>query len=246
MNGNGVISVDWVGLDGWASIMNGQGDTGESCTDGYYCSYACQAGMTKTQWPSDQPSDGSTIGGLYCKGGYLYRTNKDSDHLCEWGQDSAQVKSELDDVVSFCRTDYPGSENMVIPTEVKGGSSKPLCVIDSDNYFKWEGDKTSAQYYVNNAGVSAKKGCIWGSSSAGVGNYAPLVIGAGYTDGKAYISLMPNPNNKDSANFNVAIVASDGSEIVGDCSYSDGNFSGDSSDGCTVTVVSGTAILKLS
>ncbi|VEU22000.1 DEKNAAC102984 [Brettanomyces naardenensis] len=241
---DGVISVGWVGLNGWASISNANGETSDSCTDGYYCSYACQPGMTKTQWPSAQPADGSTVGGLYCKAGFLYRTNQNTNHLCEWGAKSASIQSQLKDVVSLCRTDYPGSENMVIPTEVEGGSSKPLCVIDEDTYFTWEGKKTSAQYYVNNAGVSAEDGCIWGDSSKAVGNYAPLVIGAGYTDGLAYISLIPNPNSVKAGNFNVEIVAADNSEINGDCSYSNGAFSGDGTDGCTVTVKSGSAILK--
>ena len=49
--------------------MNENGDTSSNCKDGYYCSYACQAGMSKTQWPSEQPSNGMSIGGLYCKNG---------------------------------------------------------------------------------------------------------------------------------------------------------------------------------
>ena len=65
--------------------MNENGDTSSNCKDGYYCSYACQAGMSKTQWPSEQPSNGMSIGGLYCKNGKLYRSNTDNDYLCEWG-----------------------------------------------------------------------------------------------------------------------------------------------------------------
>ncbi|KAF6013831.1 SUN protein uth1 [Brettanomyces bruxellensis] len=245
-SGNGVISLSWLGLGGWASIMDANGDTSSSCEDGEYCSYACQPGMAKTQWPSDQPSDGRSVGGLYCKGGYLYRTNTDADNLCAWGENSTTVKSSLDKDVAICQTDYPGSENMVVPTVLEAGSSSPLTTIDEDTYYQWQGKKTSAQFYVNNAGVSVDNGCIWGSASKGVGNYAPLVIGAGYTDGKAYISLIPNPNNKNSANFNVEITAADGSEVDGECSYSDGSFSGDSDDGCTVTVVSGSAVITFS
>ncbi|EDK45261.1 protein UTH1 [Lodderomyces elongisporus NRRL YB-4239] len=56
--GQGVIAVDWIsGLNGgWTTIMNEDGDTSSTCKDGYYCSYACQAGMSKTQWPSEHPS----------------------------------------------------------------------------------------------------------------------------------------------------------------------------------------------
>lgn len=214
--------------------------TGGSCEDGTYCSYACQPGMSKTQWPSDQPSSGVSVGGLYCKNGYLYRTNTDTTHLCEWGVDSAVVVSELSDSVAICRTDYPGTENMVIPTVVDAGSSNILTVVDEDTYYKWEGKKTSAQYYVNNAGVSYEDGCLWGTSGSGVGNWAPLNFGAGATGSISYLSLIPNPNNLDAANFNVKIV-SDGGDVEGDCVYENGSYNGDGSDGCTVAVTGGKA-----
>ncbi|GME81081.1 unnamed protein product [[Candida] boidinii] len=54
---DGVVSVSWIGLGGWASIMAMDGSTSSSCEDGFYCSYACKAGMSKTQWPSSQPGD---------------------------------------------------------------------------------------------------------------------------------------------------------------------------------------------
>lgn len=236
---DGIVSVDWLGLGGWASIMASDGSTSESCSDGFYCSYACKPGMSKTQWPSNQPSDGRSVGGLYCKSGYLYRSNTDTDSLCESDLSTGYVKSELSDVVALCRTDYPGSENMVVPTELQGGATEPLSVVDEDSYFLWQGKKTSAQYYVNNAGVSVEDGCIWGSASAGVGNYAPIVIGAGSTGGLTYLSLIPNPNNGNGANYNIKIEATEGSSINGDCYYENGSFS--SSDGCTVTVTSGSA-----
>lgn len=240
-SGQGVISLDWLGLDGWSSIQDSTGLSKETCEDGVYCSYACQAGMSKTQWSSDQPESGASLGGLECKDGYLYRTNKDTDYLCQWDVDSASaVNNNENGGIALCRTDYPGSENMVVPTWVESGSSKPISVVDEDTYYQWQGKKTSTQYYVNNAGVSVEDGCIWGSEGSGVGNWAPLVLGAGYTDGKTYLSLIPNPNNKETPNFNVKIVATDGSVVNGDCKYENGEFS-DSSDGCTVTVISGSA-----
>ncbi|KAG0681929.1 SUN protein nca3 [Pichia californica] len=235
----GIVSVDWIGLGGWASVMALDGSTSESCTDGFYCSYACEAGMSKTQWPSNQPSDGRSVGGLYCDNGYLYKSNSNYDDLCVSDESTGYVVSELSDTVALCRTDYPGSENMVVPTELKGGETQPLSVVDEDTYFTWEGKKTSAQYYVNNAGVSVEDGCIWGTSAAEVGNYAPIVIGAGSTGGLTYLSLIPNPNNGNGANYNIKIVATEGSTINGDCYYENGSFS--SSDGCTVTVTSGSA-----
>ena len=236
---DGIVAVDWVGLGGWASVMGLDGSTSDSCSEGFYCSYACEPGMSKTQWPSNQPSDGRTVGGLLCKGGFLYKSNSDSDSLCQADQSTGYVKSELSDSVALCRTDYPGSENMVVPTELQGGSTQPLSVVDEDSYFKWGGKKTSSQYYVNNAGVSVEDGCVWGSSSAGVGNYAPIVIGSGATGGLTYLSLIPNPNNGNGANYNIKIEATEGSSINGDCYYENGSFS--SPDGCTVTVTSGSA-----
>lgn len=240
-SGQGVVSLDWLGLSGWASIMDMNGNTATSCQDGYYCSYACQAGMSKTQWPSSQPSDGRSVGGLYCNNGFLYRANTDSNYLCEWDQNSAVAVNDKSDSIAMCRTDYPGSENMVVPTVVDPSSSKPISVVKEDSYYQWEGKKTSAQYYVNNAGVSVEDGCIWGTSGSGIGNWAPLVLGAGYTNGISYLSIMPNPNNDATPNFNVEIVATSGSTINGDCSLVDGVYSGSGSDGCTVSVTSGTA-----
>ncbi|CDK25171.1 unnamed protein product [Kuraishia capsulata CBS 1993] len=240
-SGNGVVPLEWLGFGGWASVMNENGDTSSSCEDGYYCSYACQAGMSKTQWPSEQPSNGISVGGLYCKDGYLYKSNSDSDYLCSWGKETAKAVSEVDDVIAICRTDYPGSENMCVPTQLDAGSSAPLSVVDEDSYYQWQGKKTSTQYYVNNKGVSVEDGCIWGDDSGTVGNWAPLVVGAGYTNGNTYLSLIPNPNNSDAPNYSVKIVATDGSSMNGDCTYIDGVFSGDTTDGCTVTVTSGSA-----
>lgn len=241
--GQGVISVDWIsGLNGgWTSIMNENGDTSSNCQDGYYCSYACQAGMSKTQWPSEQPSSGISVGGLYCKNGYLYKTNSDSDYLCSWGEQTATFVSEISKDVAICRTDYPGSENMNIPTLLEGGGEAPVSVVDSASYYTWKGGKTSTQYYVNNAGVSVEDGCIWGTDGSGVGNWAPVVLGAGMTNGKTYLSLIPNPNNKDAPNYNIKIVGASGANVVGDCKYEDGSYNGSGSDGCTVTVTSGSA-----
>ena len=241
-SGDGVVALDYLGFGGWSGLYHDDTSTGGSCEDGTYCSYACQSGMSKTQWPSNQPANGVSVGGLYCKNGFLYKTNQNSNYLCEWGVDMARVVSEIDDSVSICRTDYPGTENMVIPTIVGPGSENLLTTVDEDNYYNWKGLKTSAQYYVNNAGVSQTDGCVWGTPGSGVGNWAPLNFGAGYTNGIAYLSLIPNPNNRNAANFNVKIVAYDDSSVVlGDCVYEDGNYNGNGQDGCTVSVTSGKA-----
>ncbi|KAH3684701.1 hypothetical protein WICPIJ_004336 [Wickerhamomyces pijperi] len=240
-SGQGVIGLDWLDFGGWASIMNENGDTSTSCQDGYYCSYACQAGMSKTQWPSSQPASGISVGGLLCKDGYLYKSNSDKNTLCEWGQDSSDAVNQVSESISLCRTDYPGSENMVVPTVVEAGSSKPMSVVKEDGYYTWKGGKTSAQYYVNNAGVSYEDGCIWGTDGSGIGNWAPVVLGSGYTDGVTYLSIIPNPNNKTPPNYNVKIVATDGSTAQGNCYYENGVYNGAGTDGCTVAVSSGKA-----
>lgn len=220
--------------------MNMDAQISSECQDGFYCSYACQPGMSKTQWPSEQPASGSAIGGLVCKDGFLHRTNTDTDYLCQWDKNTAQAVNKLDKDVALCRTDYPGSENMVVPTLVTAnGGEQPMSVVDEDSFFKWSGKKTSSQYYVNNAGVSPQDGCIWGDSDSQVGNWAPLIFGAGYTNGQTYLSLLPNPNSNAKANFNVKIVGTDGSDVQGECVYENGSFS--KSDGCTVSVLSGSA-----
>lgn len=239
-SGNGVISLDWLGFGGWSGIENSDGSTGGTCKEGSYCSYACQPGMSKTQYPSSQPSNGVSVGGLLCKNGKLQRTNTDESALCAWGKGTANIVSEIDQSVAVCRTDYPGTENMVIPTVVEAGGTQPLTVVDEDTYYRWQGGKTSAQYYVNNAGVSVEDGCVWGTSGSGVGNWAPVEFGAGSTSGTSWLSLIPNPNNQDAANFNVKIVADGDSTVSGDCVYENGKFNG-GSDGCTVSVTSGSA-----
>lgn len=242
-SGQGVISLDHLGFGGWSGIYDeSDKSTGGSCTEGKFCSYACQAGMSKTQWPSEQPGNGVSVGGLKCKNGKLYRTNKDKDNLCEWGAKAAKIVSKLDKEVSICRTDYPGTENMVLPTVVEGGGENILTVVEQATYYKWQGKPTSAQFYVNNAGVNYKKGCQWGDEGSGIGNWAPLEFGAGSVDGASYLSLIPNPNNKKSANFNVKIEAGPGASLSGNCKYENGKFvGGDENGGCTVTVTNGEA-----
>lgn len=240
-NQNGVVALDYLGFGGWSGIYHPDTTaTGGSCTEGSYCSYACAPGMSKTQWPSNQPSNGVSVGGLICQNGLLYRSNTAAADLCENGVGTAIVVSELSEVVSICRTDYPGTENMVIPTIVEGGATQPLTVVDQSTYFTWEGKPTSAQYYVNNAGVGQEQGCVWGSPGSGLGNWAPLNFGAGYVDGVSYLSLIPNPNNLGAANFNVKIVAANGGVVNGECVYENGSYSG-GSNGCTVAVTSGQA-----
>lgn len=242
--GNGVISLDWLGFGGWSGIQHVNGEqsaTGDQCTEGAYCSYACQPGMSKTQWPTEQPANGVSVGGLQCRNGYLYRTNPSEANLCVWGADSAVVDNQLDEDVAICRTDYPGTENMVIPTLVTAKNRNILTVVDETSYYKWRNMQTSVQYYVNNAGVSVEDGCVWSTPGSGVGNWAPLNFGAGQTGTTSWLSLIPNPNNRSPLNYNVKIVPETPDSVVnGDCSYVNGAFNG-GQDGCTVAVTKGRA-----
>lgn len=238
-SGQGVIPVPWVGLDNWSSIQQQEegGSQSKTCLEGLLCLYACQAGMLKTQYPSAQPANGESRGGLLCKGGKLYRTNKNLDYLCEWGKNTANAVSKLLEPVALCRTDYPGSENMVVPTLLEAGGTKPISVVDEKNYYTWKGGMTSSQYYVNNAGVSVEDGCIWSSSDAKNGNWAPVVLGAGYDGSTTWLLITPNPNNKTPPNYKLKILG----DVSAECTYSGGSLNKNSGDGCTVAVTLGTA-----
>ncbi|CCH61049.1 hypothetical protein TBLA_0D05570 [Henningerozyma blattae CBS 6284] len=237
-----VVSLPQLPFGGWASFSDNNGHTVTECAPGNYCSYACAPGYSPSQWADYdlQPSSGSTLGGLICKSdGYLYRSRPSASELCVRDESTAFAKSSLGKSVAMCRTDYPGSENMAVPTILNGGDSNiPISVVNEDTFFHWLGKSTSAQYYLNNAGVSQADGCIWGNEADSTGNWSPLILGAGKTGSISYISLSVNPNNNKGANYNVKIQPRDGADVHGTCVYEDGKFT-DGSDGCTVAVMSG-------
>lgn len=190
--------------------------------------------MSKTQWPSNQPADGETRGGLLCQNGKLQLTNTASQYLCEWGQEASYVVNTLGADVAICRTDYPGTENMVVPTVVSANATLPLTCPDEASYFQWEGKLTSAQYYVNPSGGSAAAQCIWGASSGDIGNWAPVNFGSGYTGGTAWLSIMLNPlQTSATLDYNVKIVSQSGT-ISGECVYENGVIQ-QGGTGCTVS-----------
>lgn len=117
----GAVPLVYHGLGGWAGIQYPTYNsletlvenivtavTGESCTEGAYCSYQCPAGHLKAQWPSTQGATGQSVGGIKCSGGKLVRTNTDYETLCVAGVQALSVKNTLSDTVCICRTDYPG------------------------------------------------------------------------------------------------------------------------------------------
>ncbi|RDW83739.1 SUN family protein UTH1 [Aspergillus mulundensis] len=249
----GAVSLDYLGLDGWSGIQYVTlvdevissivtAVTGDSCTSGAMCSYACPPGYQKSQWPTTQGSTGQSVGGLQCKGGKLYLTNSDlSDKLCIPGVGGVQAKNTLSDHVAVCRTDYPGTESETIPISLNSGETKDVTCPNGETYYKWEGKVTSAQYYVNPAGTTTEEGCQWGDGSKAIGNWAPINLGVGENNGK-WLSIFQNsPTTTEKLDFNIKI---QGDNLSGSCKYEDGSFvsdTGSNDSGCTVEVMSGDA-----
>lgn len=150
------------------------------------------------------------------------------------------VQNQLSQNVAICRTDYPGTESETIPLDTQPGTTSNLTCPDANNYYNWEGGHTSAQYYVNPAGVSAENACQWGSSSNPWGNWAPLNLGVGYSNGAAWLAIFQNaPTTSAKLGFTVTI---EGDGISGSCKYSNGQYcsgsdysSCSSTTGCTVS-----------
>lgn len=264
----GAMPVPFLGLCGWTGIQNpkNRGEGGyddietitkdqcqnkNCCKEGQYCSYACKPGYQKTQWPGKQGATGQSVGGLKCEGGKLKLTRGDvTKKLCEKGTDKVSIKvtNRMGKGAAVCRTDYPGTESETVPSWAEAGGSIDLACPEGENYYRDMNDNpTSAQYYVNNAGVGLEEACQWGSPDKPTGNYSPLNIGAGYSAGAAWLSIFQNwPSQKtEYLDFAVHI---EGDDIVGKCRYKGGKYcSGDNYDncndreGCTVTVKSGEA-----
>lgn len=246
----GAVALEWLGMDGWSGIQYvpdftfaskviSQIDTainGDGCRPGAMCSYACPVGYQKTQWPAAQGASKESIGGLYCnKNGKLELTRDGYDTLCESGMGGVSIQNDLDEDVVTCRTDYPGTENMVIPAVAKAGSSVSVCNPNQKKYYNWNGSGTSAQYYVNKKGYSVEDACVWDSPKGkDAGNWSPVVLGVGQAeDGNTYISIFQNsPTSTAKLDFNIEIKLNGQEEC--ECSYIDGVWS-KGGDGCTVS-----------
>ncbi|KAK2806653.1 hypothetical protein FQN51_006619 [Onygenales sp. PD_10] len=250
----GAISLDYLGLGGWSGLqfitVSGNsvsdirtGIVGDNCEDGAMCSYACEPGYQKSQWPSIQGSTGQSVGGLKCEGGKLWLTNPSlSKKLCMKGAGGINVKNTMSQSVAVCRTDYPGTESETVPLDALPGSTSPLTCPDASNYYSWQNKATSAQYYVNPKGTSVKEGCQWGDGSKPIGNFAPLNLGVGKRDGAIFISIFQNqPTTDAKLDFNIEIK---GDNLGGSCKYENGVYYGSNGPdpkGCTVEVMSGEA-----
>jgi hypothetical protein len=250
----GAIPVDWMDLGGYTGIQRTPnfnfGDSFisfiETAVKGYdegydgpaFYSYACPEGYVKSQWPEAQGNTGQSIGGLLCKDGVLELTRPDVKTLCTKGVGGVQIVNKMSSGTSICRTDYPGTENMCVPLDVKPGGSYDLANIESNSYYEWDGKATTLQYYLNQKGVGAEKGCRWNCDEDHdeCGNWAPVIIGTGQSsDGITYLSIFPNkPTSTAKLNFNIEVTG----DVTLKCTLKNGVFSG-SSDGCTTGIPSG-------
>lgn len=249
----GPIEVPYLGLGNWIgiqevpdyspgasaiSLINTGVAGGSGCTANSFCSYACPPGYQKSQWPSAQGSTGQSVGGLYCNSnGKLELSRPEETHLCTPGVGNVDVTNELSQNVAICRTDYPGTEGETVPLNTQPGQTYPLTNPDASQYYIWDNLPTSAQYYINPAGVSVNDACQWGTAGSNEGNWAPVNMGVGKgLTGETFISLFQNaPTNTDGKlNFNINITGG----ISGSCSYSNGVYYSNgspSSSGCTVS-----------
>lgn len=242
----GAVYIDYLDMGGWIGLQqvtySGSqvsnivtGVSGSTCSEGMMCSYACPPGWQKTQWPTTQGSTGQSVGGLSCSGGKLHLTNPGlSSSLCMQGTGNVQATNNAGSLVTICRTDYPGTESETVPTEIQPGQTQPLTCPDAGNYYMWEGQSTSAQYYLNPPGYGPSDACKWGSPSEPLGNYAPINFGVGTKNGITWLSIMANtPTTTASYPGTVEITG----DISGSCKYENGQYcsaTGCNSNGCTV------------
>ncbi|KAK3192824.1 Beta-glucosidase (SUN) [Lecanicillium sp. MT-2017a] len=250
----GALPVDWLGQKGWTSLQHVSGFvpgltnaisnivggiSGGSCKPETFCSYACEPGYQKMQWPEAQGSTGQSVGGLWCnKDGKLELTNNNCETLCAPGVGGVTIQNDLTEIVSTCRTEYPGSEAMVIPFPAQPGGSVTLTNPDQSTYYQWQDQATSAQYYLNNKGLTPEEACVWDCAKDhdSCGNWAPIIIGVGRAkDGITYLSLFQNrPTSSAILDFNVEIKG----DVNSKCSFINGQWTG-GNDGCTTGMPSG-------
>lgn len=244
----GAVKIPWSTTRGWTTLASfGDWVKGKAvdnidqpidgtCGPKMMCSYACPPGYQKTQWPEEQGATGQSVGGLWCNAdGFLELTRPSVKTLCEAGAGGVFVRNELDDNAAVCRTDYPGNENMIIPVDTQPGGTYPLTNPDSRTYYKWEGKPTTAQYYVNNAGVPVQEACKWKSEKYpdSAGNWSPTNIGVGKSlTGETFLSVFPNlPTSHAILNFDIKVEG----DISGTCWLKAGTYSQDK--GCTVCII---------
>ena len=133
---------------------------------------------------------------------------------------------------------------MTVPLNTVAGSTNPLTCPNAKTYYTHEGSPTSAQYYINNKGISEATACQWDSDGSDMGNWAPSYLGVG-TDqsGSTWLSIAStaqnNPSNYQPLDYTVEIT---GDNLSGKCKLSGGqycsgvDYSDCNSSGCTVII----------
>jgi len=271
--GYGALPIPHEGLGGWSGIQDprynggdgfddirtvvkGSCSDGSCCTAGSFCSYGCPNPYLKLSFPSKQGRTGQSVGGLYCNNnGYLEMADGSlGKTLCGQSSKSMTVKvqNNLSKSVSFCRTDYPGTESMTFPFTLGPGQSGFLASPDQGKYYIWKGLATSAQYYVNKQGIPEDEACTWGSPMRGKGNWSPTILGTSWDDLKAhegFTSLFQNPESyNERLDYDITFT---GDGVVSPCAYKkasgqycqDGKCSGDIKVGCTAAIKPGSTLL---
>lgn len=248
----GARPLDWLGIGGWASIM--QPDEKKwtpgtmiatlhqtvsgGCTPNCFCSYACPNGYQKTQWPeTSQGATGQSIGGLWCNAeGFLELTRPEVKTLCTAGAGGVFVQNNLPGTVAVCQTDYPGNEQMSIPLETLPGQKYTLTNPDAKKSYFWKGSPTSGQFYVNPLNVPVEDACVWTSPTNpdSAGNWAPVNMGVGKdVHGITYLSIFPNlPTSHAQLDFDIEITG----DITAPCALKGGSYTG-GGNGCTVSTL---------
>lgn len=245
----GAVDMYWLNREGWAGRQKPSSrwvkdvpvavpihqQTKGGCEDGEFCAIGCPSGYMSTQWPTtSQPENGISLGGLYCNGGKLYKTNPDFDVLCTPGAGGIEVRNELPDPVCICKTIYPGSESPDEPHCIPPNGTIPLLNIDALKGYRWQGKTTTGQFYVNNRGIGVEDACVWESKlfPLTTGNWSPINIGAGRNEkGETFLSIFKNlPTSHAPLDFNIIIKG----DVSSKCFVNDNGFP--SGNGCTTAI----------
>jgi SUN family beta-glucosidase len=139
---------------------------------------------------------------------------------------------------------------MTLPIDSQPGTDIELAVIDQNEYFRWQGKPTSAQYYINPAGVPVQEACIWGNGAKRVGNWAPLNMGGSWVGNEGFWSLFTNNPTQIDGYLDYDIKVS--GDVSFECAYGNGQICANgvchatvgqiSAQGCTVSVRPGGSI----
>ncbi|EFX04515.1 sun domain containing protein [Grosmannia clavigera kw1407] len=178
-----LVSVPGASNGGWAIAPDKQ------CTAGSWCPIACVSGKVMAQWKphTSYTYPESMDGGLYCDEDGTPKKSFESDPYCVDGTGTVSAVNKCGEVISFCQTVLPGDEGMYIPTDVSGTT---VLAVPGPSYWA----STAAHYYINPPGTSGADGCIWGTSSNPIGNWAPYVAGANTdSSGETYVKIGWNP-----------------------------------------------------